>query len=237
MADVIGIQSISNLTYFKSLSSSSPQKVEVLNNWLSGNRRISSCPILIKETKLANRVIFIYAGNIGVAQALHSLIELIDKLKILNNIGFILIGRGTELLNIKRMIKDRDLENVIIYDEIDAEFMPGLFDQCHAGLVWLDPRHKTSNIPGKFIAYIQSGLPVLASINPDNDLERIIVDNNIGVVCTSDLLLDRVNCSIALINKIKAGMAFKDRCLNLFENQYSVSIAAKQIIERLQKNA
>ena len=32
------------------------------------------------------------------------------------------------------------------------------------GLVALDPRHRTHNIPGKFLTYMQSGLPVLASV-------------------------------------------------------------------------
>ena len=38
----------------------------------------------------------------------------------------------------------------------------------------LDPRHKTHNIPGKFLTYMQAGLPVLASINPGNDLMQLI---------------------------------------------------------------
>ncbi|HAL38219.1 MAG TPA: glycosyltransferase WbuB, partial [Polaromonas sp.] len=40
--------------------------------------------------------------------------------------------------------------------------------------VALDPRHKTHNIPGKFLSYMQAGLPVLASINPGNDLADVI---------------------------------------------------------------
>ena len=35
--------------------------------------------------------------------------------------------------------------------------------------------HKTHNLPGKFLSYMQSGLPVLASINPGNDLAELIL--------------------------------------------------------------
>jgi hypothetical protein len=54
---------------------------------------------------------------------------------------------------------------VVFHDEIHPDEIPGLYAQCHVGMVALDPRHKTHNIPGKFLTYMQSGLPVLANIN------------------------------------------------------------------------
>jgi hypothetical protein len=48
----------------------------------------------------------------------------------------------------------------------------------------LDPRHKSHNIPGKFLTYMQAGLPVLARINPRNDLEKLIQSEGVGRVCT-----------------------------------------------------
>ncbi|MDD2878988.1 MAG: hypothetical protein PHQ58_00995 [Rhodoferax sp.] len=44
----------------------------------------------------------------------------------------------------------------------------------------LDPRHKTHNIPGKFLSYMQSGLPVLATINAGNDLADVIQTERVG---------------------------------------------------------
>ena len=38
-------------------------------------------------------------------------------------------------------------------DEIDPTEMPGLYAQRHVGVVALDPRHKTHNIPGKFLSW------------------------------------------------------------------------------------
>lgn len=58
--------------------------------------------------------------------------------------------------------------------------IPGLYAQCHVGIVALDPRHKTHNLPGKFLSYMQAGLPVLASINPGNDLAELIQKKGLG---------------------------------------------------------
>ena len=58
--------------------------------------------------------------------------------------------------------------------------MPGLYAQRRVGVVALDPRHKTHNIPGKFLSCMQSGLPVLATINADNDLAELIQAERVG---------------------------------------------------------
>ena len=65
-------------------------------------------------------------------------------------------------------------------DEIDPTEMPGLYAQRRVGVVALDPRHKTHNIPGKFLSYMQSGLPVLATINAGNDLAELIQAERVG---------------------------------------------------------
>ena len=61
--------------------------MEVLPNWL-GKQAVSKCSIRINETSLAGRRIFVYAGNMGVAQGLGIILELADKLRNRRDIGF-----------------------------------------------------------------------------------------------------------------------------------------------------
>jgi hypothetical protein len=42
------------------------------------------------------------------------------------------------------------LANVLFYDEIQPDEIPDLYAQCSAGIVVLDPSHKSHNFPGKF---------------------------------------------------------------------------------------
>jgi len=78
------------------------------------------------------------------------------------------------------------LTNVQFIDEVDADQIPGLLAQCHVGLIALDPRHTTHNIPGKLLSYLHAGLPVLARINLGNDLEALINDEGIGHVVAGE---------------------------------------------------
>jgi len=76
------------------------------------------------------------------------------------------------------------LRRAAFHDEIDSAENPGLYIQCHVGIVALAPRHKIHNLSGKFLSYMQAGLPVLASINPGNDLAELIHREGVGRVCT-----------------------------------------------------
>jgi len=62
VADVIGVQAKGNLPYFSKWDMKRNTKVEVLNNWLAHTGSKPSS-IAIKDTSLAGRKIFIYAGN------------------------------------------------------------------------------------------------------------------------------------------------------------------------------
>ena len=101
---------------------------------------------------------------------------------LLNNkdIGFLIIGSGSESIFVKNYIKENKLDNILFLDEVPHEQLPEIYTQCHYGLILLDLSLKTHNIPGKFLSYLHAGLPVFASINQGNDLERIIEENELG---------------------------------------------------------
>ena len=49
-----------------------------------------------------------------------------------------------------------------------------LLTECDLGLISLDRKLTTHNVPGKLLGYLEAGLPVLASINEGNDLGTIL---------------------------------------------------------------
>jgi len=48
------------------------------------------------------------------------------------------------------------------------------------------PAHGTHNIPGKLLTYLHAGLPVLARVNPNNDLVSLVEDEAVGLVVPGD---------------------------------------------------
>ena len=233
VADVIGIQTPGNSTYFTQWQKQSSRKIEVLQNWLADSQN-QGCTISVNETPLAGRKIFVYAGNMGIAQGMGILLDLAEQLKQRQDIGFLFVGRGSDAQRLRSDAKSRDLNNVIFYDEIDPNEIPALYAQCHIGLVALDPRHKTHNIPGKFLSYMQAGLPALATINPGNDLEALINTEDVGRVCSDSSVLTLQRQAEELINALSSDPAISTRCKALSNQLFTPQVAVKQIISALQ---
>jgi len=232
-ADIIGIQTFANMPYFQKEMLGNVT-IEVLQNWLSKEEKGENyCSIEVELTKLKGRTIFVYAGNMGDAQGLEIFIDIADKFSGNTKVGFLFVGRGPAANRLKIDVKKRKLDNILFYNEISPKEISGLYEQCSYGIISLDKRHKTHNIPGKFLSYMRSGLPVLAVINKNNDLEKIIQENSVGLVVTNhsvDLLVDNIN---ELLNNPFNVEDMKKRCQKLHKELFSTEKVVKQIAHGL----
>ena len=232
-ADIIGVQTPGNLAFLDSAAAGNHgARLEVLHNWLSevGSGR---CSINLTAGPLAGRKIFVYAGNMGVAQGMDKLIDLAGRLKDREDIGFLFVGRGSDTKRLACKARRRSLTNVLFHDEIDPDEIPGLYAQCHVGLVSLDPRHKTHNIPGKFLSYMQVGLPVLASVNPGNDLISLIEERGVGRVSVDPSGADLLGAALSLLADIALGNDMPNRCKALSKAMFTSAAAVSQIVAAL----
>ncbi len=237
VADSIGVQSPSNLSYFDSESPVNLPKVEVIQNWLSDSETLN-CSINLSTTILANRTIFVYAGNMGAAQGVDIFLDLAQSLASHDGVGILLIGRGSELNRLRYEGVARNLKNILILDEIDSSEIPGLYKQCHIGLVVLDSRHQTHNIPGKFLSYMQAGLPVLAKVNPGNDLIELIQDHQVGYAFHDNVDVNMKLFAEKLLEDLSDSNreGVRLRTMELSKNIFSTKIAVKQISSALNLN-
>lgn len=232
VADVIGIQTPGNAVYFEDWKNGPKRELEVLQNWLS-DAPAGYCSIDLSRTSLAGKKVFVYAGNMGVAQGMDILLELAAALRSRTDVGFLFVGRGSDAQRLADESQSRKLDNVLFQDEIDPDEIPGLYAQCDVGLVALHPKHKTHNIPGKFLTYMQSGLPVLANINEGNDLVELIRQEHVGAVATDGTVGSLKKMAEALVEKGEQDQELPSRCKELYERLFSPETAVKQIVNTL----
>jgi glycosyltransferase involved in cell wall biosynthesis len=228
VADVIGVQTHGNRPYFDAWVRRSGRRLEVLPNWLGGTSE-ARCSIRVSETRLSGRKIFVYAGNMGVAQGVGVVLALADRMRDRRDVGFLFVGRGSEAERLKSEAASIGLGNVSFFDEIDPDEIPDLYAQCSVGLVVLDPRHRSHNIPGKFLTYMQGGLPVLALVNPGNDISSMIRDEKVGQVSEGRDMDDICALAGTLLDQIESDAGLPDRCRALFVREFSVESAAVQV--------
>jgi glycosyltransferase involved in cell wall biosynthesis len=232
VADVIGVQTSGNRRYFDRWQQQPRHKLEVLQNWLDKPAQVR-CSIRISDTPLAGRKIFVYAGNMGVAQGVDILLDLADRLRKRRDVGLLLVGRGSDAARLRASARDRELDNVLFFDEIHPDEIPDLYAQCSAGVVALDPRHKSHNIPGKFLTYMQCGLPVLANVNAGNDLAQMIRAEQVGEVCESNQVDELLQLALQLLAQIEVDSQLPARCRSLFHREFAVEKAVRQIVAAL----
>jgi glycosyltransferase involved in cell wall biosynthesis len=127
------------------------------------------------------------------------------------------------------------LDNILFYDEIHPDEILDLYSQCSVGIVALDFRHRSHNIPGKFLTYMQCGLPVLANISAGNDLAKIIRDEQVGQVCENNHIDELLQMVQKLLVQIDSDINLSNRCISLFKREFSVEKAVQQIVAALSR--
>lgn len=234
-ADAIGVQAPGNLKFFETFGPKNHDfKLEVLQNWLAPARS-KGCAIDLTQTRLAGRRIFAYAGNMGVAQQMDKLLDMALALRARKDVGFLFVGRGSEVARLEARASEASADNILFHDEISPDDIPGLYAQVDVGLISLDSRHQTHNIPGKFLTYIQAGLPVLASINHGNDLANIISSQHVGRVSTDPVGSDLAELATSMLDVELQDPQISIRCRDLFDEFFSARGAVQQILKSLER--
>lgn len=228
-ADVIGVQTPSNAVLVANDAPAGAQ-IEVLHNWLSAPARVEpeNCPQLGAS---GSRINFVYAGNMGVAQDMDGFVTLAKRMRDRDDVGFVFVGRGSEVARLKDEAKDQP--NLLILDEIDPGVLPALLARCHVGIVALHPAHGTHNIPGKLLTYLHAGLPVLARVNPNNDLVSLVEDEGVGLVVRGDNPALLHAHAIRLVDEIGLRSSMGRAGIDLAVRMFSPESAADQVARAL----
>lgn len=230
-ASVIGVQTQSNVDWVDQ-GWRARARVEVLHNWLTPKPLRASDQELIHPFG-AERSVMVYAGNMGVAQDLGAFLELARRMRDRQDVVFLFVGRGSDMPRLQQ--ESRELPNVAFVNEIAPERIPVLLSQCAVGIVALDPRHRTHNIPGKLLTYLHAGLPVLARVNAGNDLVGLVNEAGVGLAVEGDdpEVLEHAARRLTTDAGLRDHMADAGR--NLAASMFSSDAAVKQIINVLRE--
>jgi O26-antigen biosynthesis N-acetyl-L-fucosamine transferase len=229
-ADIIGVQSPANKLYFIERGLDKKYSIEVLYNWMSLNENYGSSGHYREKFGLSGKIVFFYGGNIGIAQDLDNIVRIAVRLKNIPEVHFLLTGEGSEVPRLNKEIERLGLKNFTIHPALEQQEYMRLIADIDIGLISLDRNLKTHNYPGKMLGYMYQAKPILASINPGNDLQHILQTHKAGMVCHNgeDELL--YNQALQLIKNpdLRVQMGINGR--ELLESTFSVSTAASQIL-------
>ena len=183
VANVIGVQSPANLRYFEEQGLADRYRLEVLYHWAPTSHGALPKTSFRRELGLDGKIVFFYGGNIGVAQDMDNVVRLAERLRDEPDLHFLILGEGSEVPRLQQLISSKALSNIRIHGPLDQKSYLAALSEFDIGLITLARGLKTQNFPGKMLGYMYFAMPILASINPENDLQQLLEDHGAGLTC------------------------------------------------------
>ncbi|MDD3248795.1 MAG: glycosyltransferase family 4 protein [Smithellaceae bacterium] len=188
-----------------------PEKIHVISNWVDTDfyKPRKSNPALAEKFGFQNKFNILYAGTIGPAQGLATVLKAAQLLKNMPAVQFVIAGEGLALSDLQEYAQAHDISNVKFLGRQPMSLMPELYALSDILLVHLkdDPLFRIT-IPHKTLTYLAAGKPVLAAVEGDG--ADIVKEHCAGVTCLPSnpaLLAEQVSqlLKMSTYNRSKLG--------------------------------
>lgn len=124
----------------------------------------------------------VFAGNIGRAQSVDTILAAAGHLANVPYIHFFIIGAGSETESMISKIASMHLTNICMTGPLPQSSMSRLFEAASVLLVTLAPNPALdATVPSKLQAYLAAGKPIIACMNGEG--ARIVEVANAGLTC------------------------------------------------------
>lgn len=124
----------------------------------------------VKEHGLENKFVVQYSGNIAAVHNVEVLVEVARELKDVEHIAFHIIGKGSRIPKLKKMISDYGLNNTTILPFQADDVFPYSLSSADLGVVILDEITSNGSVPSKTYNLMAMGIPVLYVASPESQL-------------------------------------------------------------------
>lgn len=175
----------------------------------------------------------VFAGNIGIAQSIETIVEAAELLLPYSTLKFVLVGSGSRLEWVEERKKSLGLDNLILAGRFPMEAMPQIFEYSSALLVSLrDEEIFSYTIPSKVQAYFAAGKPIIASLRGEG--ARVVEEAGAGIVCEPDNAKSLVEAirqlmSLSTAERHKMGIAGQ----SYFNDHFDMDHQAERLVEIL----
>jgi glycosyltransferase involved in cell wall biosynthesis len=152
--------------------SNQPDKIHYLPNPVLGMGAGNPSARALKLTeKLKQSFSVVFAGNLGAAQGLDTIIKAAKILVPHSHIQIVLVGNGSEEQWGRQECEKLCLQNLVFAGRFESSDMPSILESASALLVTLrpDPIFKLT-IPSKVQSYLASGRPIIAALDGEGAL-------------------------------------------------------------------
>lgn len=211
-------------------------KISIIYNWCDEQGLTQAQPAKVEYQQLMqNRFNIVFAGNMGKAQALDTILEVAKKVQNIQDIQFVFVGGGTETERLKQRLTTENISNTVFIPRMPMAEVGGILKLSNLLLVHLkkDPLFEIT-VPSKTQAYMAMGKPVLMAVA--GDAADLIQRAECGCVATSEDV-ESIQQAILRIYHLSASeqlqMGLNAR--NYYLQKLSLEIGVRQFVEIFEK--
>lgn len=189
---------------------------------------------LVAKIGLEGKKVFMYAGALGYAQGLDSVLEAAQFLKDkVPDVHFLFVGDGQEREKLVKMKEDLSLDNVTFYGSVPVSEMPKMFSIADFSVVSLRNIELFKGArPSKIFPAISSGVPVLYC--GDGESAAILEEYHCGKIAppeNPDGIANAISELVKISNDEYRVMSENGRKLAI--EQYSWKSIVDEILENI----
>lgn len=126
-----------------------------------------------------------FAGNVGAAQSVQTLVRAAALLKGDPCFVFHVIGSGSELASCKALAEELGASNIVFHGRHDISEMPSFYAASDAMVATFSADETLAwTLPRKIQSYMAAGKPVVAAIG--GETERVLAEAHCGMCCAAE---------------------------------------------------
>lgn len=144
----------------------------------------------VNKYSIPDKFVVMYSGTIGVGHNVESLVELANLLKDNDKILFIIVGDGSEKVNLEKKIRHYQLNNCMLLPFQPVEDLSSSLSCADFGVVTVNGDISKMSIPSKTFSLINLGVPLLCISKEDSEISKMIKEFNVGYSTDDDHLAD-----------------------------------------------
>ncbi len=142
----------------------------------------------------------VFAGNVGVAQAIQVLVGAAERLADYPQIRLVVLGVGSRFAWLKRQKEEKGLSNLHLLGRFPEEMMPFMLSKASVLLVTLADRTIFSlTVPSKIQAYLAVGRPIIACLNGEGG--KIVEESRAGLAVPAENPVRLANAILEMFSK------------------------------------
>jgi glycosyltransferase involved in cell wall biosynthesis len=188
---------------------------------------------LLKESGLADKFVFLYAGNMGHPNDMESIVACAEKLKDDKRFHFLFLGSGAKRKWLETEVEQKNLTNVTPLAPRPRTEQNDFLNACDVAVISLVPGMWGVSMPSRTYNTLAVGKPILALTEAGSELALVVEEDRVGWAVEPNQPEKLLEMILAVFEKREEFEEMRKRAHNAALQKYSLNTALERYREEL----